>query len=68
MSRTRKLQNKRSARILMIHETYMKDGKMVVGSRQKGPARTSPQHGKEKRWPYNAEARKKFYSTGKGST
>lgn len=31
------MKNKRTARTLFTHETYEKDGKIVIGPRKKGP-------------------------------
>ena len=47
MSRQSKLRNKRTARLHAIFD-YTQDGKRV-GKRHKGPARTTPKHGKEHR-------------------
>lgn len=61
MSRTNKLRNKRIVRDSVVYDQDEK-GKRV--GKRRGPASTSPSHGKRNRLPYDAEARRK--QSGKG--
>lgn len=55
-SRQNKLRNKRRLRAAVVYD-HDEKGKRI--SKRKGPAQTTPVHGKRNRLPYDAEARKK---------
>jgi hypothetical protein len=58
VSRQSKLRNKRKFYVKRAFGSGGKADTKPTGNA--GPARTTPKHGKAKRWPYNADARKKF--------
>lgn len=53
MSRQNKLRNKRAVRESIVFDHDEKGKKLA---RRKGPARTTPSHGKVNRWPYDKDA------------
>ncbi len=55
MSRQSKTRNKRMVRNSVVYENDAK-GQRIAGSKRKGPARTTPKHGKSRREPYDANA------------
>jgi hypothetical protein len=60
-SRQSKEANKRRVRATVVYD-HDEKGKRI--GKRKGPAKTTPVHGKRNRWPYDAEARKKMLTKG----